>query len=249
MSLITVNEYEHIMNSTDEDFVFDKFFIILGKYIKYFGIANKTKEDFKQNTKYLFNINLKLFNFVKSSDDIDISSKEFDDFRNAYDATKFILESIDNIEDFGEDSILAQNIQIVRSFWDKKNQEQVELSESLKDFSKSMQKEEERFKDIFTIKRISSYVSLNLNNLNESVISKLREHQEVLNNMLRKCDRNLFLKVTDNLKRDENYYSNLRKDYILNKGMNDEIFVENIVTTSTMVSAVIKYAENKKLPE
>jgi hypothetical protein len=249
MSLITVNEYEHIMNSTDEDFVFDKFFKILGKYIKYFGIANKTKEDFKQNTKYLFNINLKLFNFVKSSDDIDISSKEFDDFRNAYDATKFILECIDKIEDFGKDSILVQKIQIVKSFWDKKNQEQVELGESLKDFSESMQKEEERFKDIFTIKRISSYVSSNLNNLNESMLSKLKEYEEVLNNMLKKCDKNLLLKVTDNLKRDKNYYSNLRKDNILNKNMNDEIFVENIVTSYTMVFSVIKHVENKKQPE
>ena len=250
MSLITNNEYEHIMNSQDEDFVFDKFFEVLKKYFKYFENVNITLDNFKQNTKFVFNINLKLFDIAKNYEDTDISNEELEEFKNAYNATKFILDSVDHIEDFGEDSILSQNIQIVKSFWEKKSHAQLELSKSLEDFSKNMQKQEERFKNIFTINRISSFVHSNLNNLNENMIEKLQDDYKILAKLLGECERELITKVTNNLKTDNEYYVNLVRESKVNKDMSDEIFVENIITTSSMISKVIEYlGTNKDKPE
>jgi hypothetical protein len=250
MSLITNNEYEHIMNSQDEDFVFDKFFEVLKKYFKYFENVNITLDNFKQNTKFVFNINLKLFDIAKNYEDTDISNEELEEFRNAYDATKFILDSVDHIEDFGEDSILSQNIQIVKSFWEKKMKNQQELGESINSFTKSMDKHVERFENIFIVNKISSFVHSNLNNLNENMIEKLQDDYKILAKLLGECERELITKVTNNLKTDNEYYVNLVRESNVNKDMNDEIFVENIITTSSMISKVIEYlGTNKDKPE
>lgn len=246
MSLITNNEYEHIMNSQDEDFVFDKFFEVLKKYFKYFENVNITLHNFKQNTKFVFNINLKLFDIAKKYEDTDISNEDLEEFRNAYDATKFILDSVDHIEDFGEDSFLSQNIQIVKSFWEKKMKNQQELGESINSFTKSMDKHVERFENIFIVNKISSFVHSNLNNLNENMIEKLQDDYKILAKLLGECERELITKVTNNLKTDNEYYVNLVRESNVNKDMNDEIFVENIITTSSMISKVIEYLRVKK---
>ena len=246
MSVITNNEYEHIMNSQDDDFVFDKFFEVLKKYVKYFENVNISLDNFKQNTKFVFNINLKLFDIVKNYDDTDISSEDLEEFRNAYDATKFILESIDNIEDFDENSILSQNIQIVKSFWEKKMKNQQELGESINSFTKSMDKHAKRFENILIVNKITSYVHSNLSNLNENMIEKLEEDYKILVKLLGECEKELIAKVTNNLNKDNKYYVNLVRDSKVNKDMTDEIFVENVITTSSMISTVIKFLVMKK---
>lgn len=246
MSLITNKEYEHIMNSKDEDFVFDKFFEILNKYLRYFGIANKTIEDFKRNTKILFNINLKLFDTIKNYDDLGISNQEIEEFQNTYDATKFVLESIDNIEDYGKDSIIAQNIQIVKSFWEKKMKIQKDIGESINNISENLDKHAKRFENILIVNKITSYVHSNLSNLNENMIEKLEEDYKILVKLLGECEKELIAKVTKNLNKDNKYYVNLVRDSKVNKDMTDEIFVENVITTSSMISTVIKFLVMKK---
>jgi len=54
----------------------------------------------------------------------------------------------------------------------------------------------------------------------------------------------------NDLKTDNEYYVNLVRESKVNKDMSDEIFVENIITTSSMISKVIKHLRmNKDKPE
>lgn len=222
-TIISENDFNELLSCNDEDKFFDSFLIYYEKIIKEINNRSFNVIDVKR----LFSLNLKLFDFIMNSDDINDSD---DELINVYNDTKYIVDNIES-EIYDED-MMNNSIKNVSNFWNNKLEEQKKLGETINKTVDILDDGLKKINNSLKLKEISNFGINNMENKTNQTSSKASEYLIILNEMLASYPTEIIEKVNKNVKNDSKYYSkneNKTKDNI------DELTINNIIKCSMLM--------------
>lgn len=202
--------FNKIMSSEDEDYIFDTFFPLLP------GVIDCVKENGDNLlilAKRIFAIIDKILTMFLTGEDIKVIPDERkNEILNVKSCTEFVVNKLKNENIDFSDKELIDSINIVLKFFNKLNEEQLLLSESLNKVNNTLDQGTKDLLETITLKKISDYCVDNYHKSKEEIdFNQIEIYYNQTINMLKEFDKEIINNILTNLEIPENKPENVNK--------------------------------------
>jgi len=202
--------FNKIMSSEDEDYIFDTFFPLLP------GVIDCVKENGDNLlilAKRIFAIIDKILTMFLTGEDIKVIPDERkNEILNVKSCTELVVNKLKNENVDFSDKELIDSINIVLKFFNKLNEEQLLLSESLNKVNNTLDQGTKDLLETITLKKISDYCVDNYHKSKEEIdFNQIEIYYNQTINMMKEFDKEIINNILTNLEIPENKPENVNK--------------------------------------
>tara|TARA_Y100000385_G_C13032012_1_gene611210 strand:+ start:454 stop:1143 length:690 start_codon:yes stop_codon:yes gene_type:complete len=208
--LLNDNVYNEIMSSQDEDLIFDKFASLIPDVCRF--IKNNSN-NYLEVAKRVFSIIDKILTMFLTDDQInDLPDERKNLVLNVKSSAELVVNKLKNDNVDLKDKELVDSINVVLEFFNKMGEEQKELTNSLENINKTLEKGEKDILDNLTLNKISNFCKENINKpKSELNIQEIDFYIDEIFKMLKKCDSDIVNKMLEDFKPPEISKENLNE--------------------------------------
>lgn len=202
--------FNKIMSSEDEDYIFDTFFPLLP------GVIDCVKENGDNLlilAKRIFAIIDKILTMFLTGEDIKVIPDERkNEILNVKSCTEFVVNKLKNENVDFSDKELIDSINIVMKFFNKLNEEQLLLSESLNKVNNTLDQGTKDLLETITLKKISDYCVDNYHKSKEEIdFNQIEIYYNQTIDMMKEFDKEIINNILLNSEIPENKPENVNK--------------------------------------
>lgn len=208
--LLNDDFYQKIISSNDEDYIFDNFFPTL-------PIAIKLYQNNSDNTliiiRRVFSILDKILKMFFISDDInELPDSRKNEILNISSCTELIVSKLSNDNVNLEDKELVDSIQLVFEFFNKINDDQKKLSETMSNLNNNLEKGTKELEENLVLTKISNYCKENFDkSKNDLDLDELDNYMNIIVTMINNFNQDIIKDTMENLVAPESSIENVNK--------------------------------------